>query len=103
MCVMRRIGCMEVPFSAVWIKPVIASPVLAGRGAPELVPIRRPTWRKRTVVSGRACLAFGVVNQEPCFADEVIVVIVDSEIVNCLLMLDRGNRGDLAPLAVDGE
>jgi hypothetical protein len=41
--------------------------------------------------------------EEASFADEVVVIFVDSEIVNGLLMLDRRDGGNPAPLAVDGQ
>ena len=42
-------------------------------------------------------------NEEPSFTDEVVVILIDSEIVNGLLVFDRGDGGNAAPLAVDGE
>ena len=46
--------------------------------------------------------ATGVVNEEPCFADEVVMVFVDGEIVNDGEALDWGDGFDPDPAAILG-
>ncbi len=41
-------------------------------------------------------------NEEPGFTDEVVMIFVDSEIVDDLLILLRGDALDFRPFAVDG-
>jgi len=43
-----------------------------------------------------------VVNKEASFPDEVVMVLGDSEIVNCLLAGEGGGAGDHAPFGADG-
>ncbi len=47
--------------------------------------------------------AVSVVNQEPCFTDEVVVIFVDSEVVDGFFARPRRDRSDRAPLAIDGK
>jgi hypothetical protein len=54
------------------------------------------------IIDWIAATATSIVNEEASFADEVVVVIGDSEIVNRLLFLYRRYRRDAAPLPIEG-